>query len=207
MNLPVGPKAPLPIEFFKLGMWPVDTLEARQKKFGDTFRVGPENPPLIYFSSPNALKTIFTAGPEQLLSAGVKVLKPLIGLNSLILLEGRDHERQRRLLMPPFHGQQINIYGQQILDVTENLMRQTKLGEVKVLRQVMQEITLRVILKALFGSSQEQQYEQLLRLTRSLLDSVGNTLGFFSVILSIPSKRLGRLESLGTFFAISTRSG
>lgn len=202
MDLPNGPQAPLPIEFFKLAMWPIATLEARKKKFGDTFRVGPENPPLIYFSSPEALKTIFTAGPKQLSSSGIEALKPLIGKSSLILLEGKEHERQRRLLMPPFHGQRIHVYGRQILDIAENFIQNIEAGETIVVRKAMQEITLRVILSALFASKQEQHFEKLVRVTSSLLDSVGNTFGFFLLFYPFLQTDLGSWSPWGKFLRI-----
>lgn len=202
MDLPNGPQAPLPIEFFKLAMWPIATLEARKKKFGDTFRVGPENPPLIYLSSPEALKTIFTTGPDQLSSSGVKVLKPLLGLNSLILLEGEKHKRQRQLLMPPFHKQRIHIYGHRILGITKNFIQQIKPGESRVVRKAMQEITLRVILSALFASNEEKDLEKLIKLTGSLLDSVGNTLGFFTLFYPFLQKDWGEWSPWGRFLKL-----
>lgn len=86
---------------------PLETIEARRQAYGDDYRVSQPDakPALVYFSSPQALAAIFTAKPEQLSAGrGNQILKELIGEHGIVLLEGAAHQRQRQLLMPPFHG-------------------------------------------------------------------------------------------------------
>lgn len=126
MRLPDGPKTPPFLQTLQWIVRPLETLDTRAQKYGDTFRVlGKQLPPLLYFSSPQALQEIFNAPPEQLSSAeGNDILKPLLGECSLILLGGERHRRQRRLLMPPFHGERMRAYGQLICTITEQVMNQ-----------------------------------------------------------------------------------
>lgn len=174
MRLPDGPKT---LPFLQTLQWiarPLETLDARAQKYGDTFRaLGNKLPPLLYFSSPQALQTIFTADPEQLCAGGNQLLLPLLGEHSLLLLDGERHQRQRQLLMPPFHGERMRAYGQLICAITEEVMSQYTPGKPFAVRSAMQEISLRVILSAVFGLHSGPRFEQLRQLLSSMLDSFG----------------------------------
>ena len=173
MRLPDGPKT---LPFLQRLQWivrPLETLDARAQKYGDTFRVlGNNLPPLLYFSSPQALQAIFNADLEQLNSSeGNKILKPLLGEHSLILLDGKSHQRQRQLLMPPFHGERMRTYGQVICAITEQMLSQWKPDKPFAVRSAMQEISLSVILNTVFGLHSGPRFEQLRQLLSSMLDS------------------------------------
>jgi len=148
-------------------------------KFG-----GDNEPPFIYVSNPQAIKEIFTADPEVFESGrGNGVLRYLVGDNSLLLLDGEPHQRQRRLLMPPFHGDRLREYGQLICDITETVTAEWTVGQPLIIRTYTQEITLRVILQAVFGLNQGERYTQLRHLLSTLLASfdspLSSTLLFF----------------------------
>ena len=110
---------------------PLDVLEERAQQYGDTFALGRDtSTPLVYFSNPKAIQQILTTDSEMFeIGGGTSVLKFLVGENSLILLDGTKHQRQRRLLMPPFHGERMRAYGKVICDITEEVMSQWKIGE------------------------------------------------------------------------------
>ena len=167
MRLPDGPKNPPFLQRLQWIVRPLETLDARSQKYGDPFRVRSNKlTSILYFSSPQALQTIFTADPEQLNSAeGNKLLKPLLGEHSLILLDGKSHQRQRQLLMPPFHGERMRAYGQLIGAITEQVISQWLPGKPFAVRPAMQEISLRVILSAVFGLLSGPRFEQLRKLT------------------------------------------
>jgi cytochrome P450 len=101
---------------------PLDVLDTRFQLYGDNFRVSSPDrqPALLYFSSPDALEALFTAKPEQISAgSGNAILKPLLGEHGVVLLEGTAHQRQRQLLMPPFHGDRMRSYGEVIQAITQ----------------------------------------------------------------------------------------
>lgn len=171
MNLPDGPKTSAFLQTLQWLVRPIETLDTWAQQYGDTFRLlGNQLPPLVYFSSPDALQTIFTADPEQIRSTQKsEVIKPLLGEHSIIFLDGDRHRRQRRLLIPPFHGERMREYGQLICTITEQVMSQWTSGSF-VVRRAMKEISLRVILSAVFGFQKGVRYEQLRQLLNSLFD-------------------------------------
>ena len=173
MRLPDGPKTPAFLQTVNWILRPLDVLDERAHKFGDTFRVlGDQQPPLLYFSSPTALQTIFAAPSAQLSSADSnKILLPLLGEHSLILLGGAAHQRQRQLLMPPFHGDRMRAYGQLMVDITRQVMQPWCLNQAFAVRPAMQEISLRLILTAVFGLHEGTRFEQLRRLLSDLLET------------------------------------
>lgn len=116
MKLPDGPQTPA---FLQLSQWiasPLELLETSAQRYGDTFtlRLG-RIEPMVFLSSPQAIQEIFTAAPEQFeVGRGNDILRPFLGDQSLIMLDGNRHQRQRRLLIPPFHGDRMRAYGQLI---------------------------------------------------------------------------------------------
>ena len=85
---------------------PYDFLDHCAKNYGDTFTVRLMGfPPLVMLSDPQAIGEIFATDAKQF-DAGKnnEILKPLLGNNSLFLLDGDRHKRERKMLMPPFHG-------------------------------------------------------------------------------------------------------
>jgi unspecific monooxygenase len=130
----------------------------------------------VFFSHPQAIEKIFTADPKQF---GVtSILRRTVGDNSLILLEGDRHQQQRQLLMPPFHGERMRAYGQLIFQIAEQLTSQWTKGSDITIRPFMQEISLQVILQAVFGLNQGERCQQLKPLLISLLNFTSSPLIF-----------------------------
>ncbi len=172
MELPKGPKTS---SWLQLIQWignPFDLMDECVKTHGDTFtlRLG-SLPPMIFFSDPQAIQEIFMADTNQF-DAGQanRLLRPLVGDNSILMLDGDRHQRQRRLMMPPFHGERMRTYGQLICEITEQVMSQWIIDKPFTARAAMQEITLEVILHVIFGLRQGSRYQQLKSHLASLLD-------------------------------------
>ncbi|XHX78583.1 MAG: cytochrome P450 [Stenomitos frigidus ULC029] len=184
---------------------PLETLEARSQAYGDDYRLSQPDvtPALVYFSSPAALEALFTAKPEQLTAGrGNQILQALLGENGLVLLEGAAHQRQRQLLMPPFHGDRMRSYAQVIQDITTQAMSQWSLGTTFTVRPVMQAISLQVILKAVFGLGEGQRYEQLQQALSRMLDGFGSPIS--AMLLFYPSlqKDWGAWSPWGRFLRL-----
>src|SRR5439155_16409567 len=79
------------------------------------------------------------------------ILGPILGRKSVLVLDGARHLRERRLLMPPFHGERMQVYGRMIREITDRVIARWPLGRPFPVHREMQAITLDVILRAVFG--------------------------------------------------------
>ena len=103
-------------------------------------------------SHPDHVRSLFTAKPEQAPSlTGESPLRPIVGPNSVLTAIGARHMRQRKLLLPPFHGEAIEHYTQMIADAAEREIDRWPIGEPFALAPRMQAITLDVIMAGIFG--------------------------------------------------------
>ena len=177
-SLPNGPTLPVFIRLFKFVTQPVSYLEDLTQTYGDTFTVwGRRNTPIVYFSQPQALQQIFNADASKLEAGrGNRGLKFLLGDNSLVLLDGDRHQRDRQLLTPPFHGERMRAYGQTICEISRSVSDNWKIGKPFNIRQSMQEISLRVILRLVFGVDEGEKFQQLRQLINSLLEVTSSPL-------------------------------
>jgi cytochrome P450 len=133
---------------------PVDFLEQQWRRYGDAFSINfPGFGRMAYFAAPDTVKQIFTGDPEALHAgeANGRVLEPALGKFSLLTLDESGHMRQRKLLLPPFHGERVRRYGELIEAIAAAEVERWPLGSPMQLRPRMQAITLDVILRAVFG--------------------------------------------------------
>ncbi|MBD2571243.1 cytochrome P450 [Anabaena lutea] len=171
-NLPQPIKMPLWLRRIKFIMQPVKYVEDFAKIYGDSFTLsGSGDSRLVYFSQPEALEQIFTADPSHFeVGRGNRGLRFLLGDRSLMLMDGEPHQRQRQLLTPPFNGERMRAYGQDIQEITRQVSDNWQMGKPFNIRESMQEITLRVILRVIFGLDEGEMFEELRRSLCSLLD-------------------------------------
>ncbi|MGQ4646558.1 cytochrome P450 [Lyngbya aestuarii] len=207
MTLPNGPRTAKFLRFLrllKLIFRPLKYLDDYSQRYGDIFKIGGEkSPPFVYVSNPQAIKEIFTADPELFESGrGNGILRYLLGDNSLILLDGEAHQRQRRLLMPPFHGDRLREYSQLIGDITEEVTNRWTVGEPFLIRSYTQEITLRVILQAVFGLAEGERFTQLRQLLSTFLGAFGSPLSSSMLFFGWLRQDWGPLSPWGRFLRI-----
>src|SRR4051812_17802544 len=124
-----------------------------KRELGDVFALRtPEPNNLIVTSLPDDVRSLFTAKPDEAPSlAAESPLRPIIGPDSVLTSLGERHMRQRKLLLPPFHGEAIERYTQAIAEATEREIDTWPLGEPFALAPRMQAITLDVIMAGIFG--------------------------------------------------------
>lgn len=202
MRLPNGSRTPWILRAIQLTFRPLEYMETYAQRYGDPFTVG-KPPGAVYFSHPKALQEIFTAAPEVFtIGSGDGILKDLLGADSLLLLNGERHQRQRRLLTPPFHGDRMRAYTQLICDVTKQVTAQWEIGEPFLVRSSMQEITLRVILQAVFGLHEGQRFDQLRQLLSSMLDSMSSPFSSILIFFSSLRRDWGPLSPWGRFLRL-----
>src|SRR6185436_12435698 len=112
MSLPPGPREPPLLQLAQWMFRPLPFLERQAAQHGDLFTVRlPGIGDFVFVHSPELIKQVFTADPEVLRSGQAnRLLGPLLGAHSVLLLDGEPHLRQRRLLLPPFHGERMQAY-------------------------------------------------------------------------------------------------
>ena len=123
-KLPHGPRVPPPLQLLKWVFAPLPFMQACADRYGDTFTVRQLGfPPMVFFTDPGAIRQIFTGDPDQFRSGKANaVFEPFFGPNSLLLLDGARHRRERRLLMPPFHGERMRLYGEMMCEIADRSM-------------------------------------------------------------------------------------
>jgi cytochrome P450 len=119
--LPPGPTGPSPAVFARFLLKPGEFLEGCRERYGTPFTVRLSSQRTVVITDdPAVIKQVFTADPTKAL-AGVSnvVLRPLLGPRSVLTLDDPEHMRQRKLLLPPFHGERMELYGEVIREAAE----------------------------------------------------------------------------------------
>jgi cytochrome P450 len=162
-GLPPGPSEPRIIQTLWWLTRPVSFMESCRRRYGDAFSVrfiGFERP-TVFLSDPAAIRALYTEQSNGLPRGRTIALRPILGADSVLLLEGAEHIARRRLMLPPFHGQRMRSYQSIVEDVAGAEISSWPLGETFSLHPRMQAITLEVILRAVFGVADAQRREQL----------------------------------------------
>jgi cytochrome P450 family 110 len=157
---------------------PLDYLDNCAKKYGNIFTVrfvGFE--PLVFINHPQAIQQIFSTDAQKFDSGRSNYLvKALLGEKSILLLDGDRHKRERKLLMPPFHGEKVKSYAELICQITDKVASKWEINRPFLARDAMQEITLEVILNTVFGISSGDRYQRLKPLLADFLDATNSPL-------------------------------
>jgi cytochrome P450 len=180
VGLPPGPRTPATYNTLRLAMRPLETLTAWRRRYGDMFTVrflifGTG----VYVSDPAAVRGLLT-GDQSDLHAGEanEPISPLVGDHSVLVLDGPEHLRQRRLLLPPFQGSAVHEFRTIIRGVAEAEVSRWRPGERLVLRDRMRALTFEVICRAVFGVTEPERVERLRAALAPIMD--GSTIGFFT---------------------------
>ncbi len=187
-GLPPGPRLPAAVQTARLIARPVPFFEDCRRRYGETFtarvlRAGT----MVFVSEPASLKRLFAADRQNTIAPGRNVvLAPILGQRSLLLLEGEEHLRRRKLMLPPFHGERMRAYEQVMAEATEREVAGWPLGDRFRLHTSMQAITLEVILRAVFGVEDDRR---LTELRRNLVGTLAATRSPLAVGLTIESLR------------------
>jgi len=179
----------------------LDYLEQDYQSYGDIYTIKFSNfPPQVIISNPQAIQEIFTADCKLFESGtGNQIVLPLVGPNSLFLLDGNQHLQQRKLLMPPFHGERMKAYAQIIRNTTETVVNNWTPGNSVIAQSTMQEISLEVILHAVFGLSEGERYQQIKPLIINMLNFFSNPLSATFLFIKPLQQDLGAWSPWGGF--------
>jgi len=160
---PPGSRTPSLLQAASYARDPLGFLIKLQRRYGDIFSLKfPFFGRIHYVAEPTLVKALFTGSPDQFHAgeANGTAFEQALGPNSILTLDGAAHMAQRKLLLPPFHGERIHAYGDLIREVTRKQMESWPVGETFALRPHTRRITLTVIMRAVFGSHDEDRLER-----------------------------------------------
>jgi cytochrome P450 len=173
MSLPPGPRSPAVVNSLRFAYRPLAMLREWHRRFGDVFTVrllgfGSG----VYVADPEAIRELFT-GDQSDLRAGEanSFMEPILGAHSVLVLDGPEHLRQRKLLLPPFQGSRVAAFREVIRDVAEREIAGWRPGAELVLRERMRALTFEVICRAVFGVTQPDRVERLREPLLAVVDS------------------------------------
>ncbi|MBE9145435.1 cytochrome P450 [Planktothrix mougeotii] len=203
MNTQLPPASQRPA-FLEKGYWiadPLDYMDTHVREYGDIFTnyILGVNTPWIFVSHPQGIQKILTDDVFEAPGSLNTILEPLTGNKSIFLLEGDRHKRERKLLMPSFHGERMRDYGELITDITQKVINQFSEKETFLARETMQEISLDVILKVVFGVYTGERYSQLKQLLSGMLDVFKSPLSSSFLFFPILQQDFGSWSPWGYF--------
>jgi cytochrome P450 family 135 len=164
MPLPPGPSEPAAIQMYEWVARPTALLRRCQARYGEPFtlKIAWSDAPMVFISDPAEIKRVFAA-PQDVLRGGESssVLEPFAGPHSILLLHGAEHLRQRKLMLPPFHGDALARWR----DTIAALAHQELDGWTQPVRSLerMQALTLEVILRVVFGAGDPELRDAIRR--------------------------------------------
>lgn len=198
---PDGPKAPALFQLINWLVRPFEYLEECVGRYGDVFTLRLFGlPPLIFIANPQGIQEIFSADAKSFdVGKTNDLARPILGDRSLILMDGSRHKKERKLLMPPFHGEKVKSYAESICQITETVTSSWQINQPIIARNVMQEITLKVIMQTVFGFSEGERCEQFHSLLANWLDLIASPLRSSVIFLKFLQIDLGAWSPWGNF--------
>jgi cytochrome P450 family 135 len=198
MELPPGPRAPAIWQTIAWMSRPGAFMRAVHTRYGDpaTIRTYWTEEPMVLFSSPDAVRAVFRLDPA-IAPAGQswEFLRPFAGQHSILLLDGPEHLRERRLMQGPFHGERMRAFAPMIGELARAELGSWS-GRVVALER-MRELTLEIILRVVFGARDPAEVAALREVIDAALDTVRSLPWVLS--MALVRKDLGPRSPWGRF--------
>jgi cytochrome P450 len=179
MPLPPGPRTPKTVQ--TIGWWarPIAFLEQCRERYGKRFTIELlATPPFVMVSDPDQIKAVLTAPPDVLHPGeGARILEPIVGSKSVILLDEAPHLEQRKLMLPAFHGERMQRLAGLVTEVVERETAAWPREEPVRLHPRLQAVTLEVILRAVFGLDPGERMDGVRRRLTEMLEIGAKPLG------------------------------
>jgi cytochrome P450 len=169
-GLPPGPRRPLALQTLRYGLDPYGFFESAHRAFGDVFTARATGETWVVLAHPDAVRELYTHGADEVDSGVANVaLRPLLGTQNVLLLDGDEHLRRRKLVLPPLHGERLRVYEELIREATRREIATWPLGTAVPTLPRMHSITLQVVLRAVFGVDEGPRLDSLGALLRGLV--------------------------------------
>jgi cytochrome P450 len=193
-GLPPGPRmgrVPQTAIWSRRAQW---LLEQSRARFGPMFtlKIAYEGD-WVVITDPELVKQVFTGDPRIFHAGeGNQILRPILGENSVLVLDEKKHIGQRKLLLPPFHGERMQAYGEKMTEIAAREIESWPTGVPYKLRPRMQAITLEIVIETVFGVHGGERMGQLRDALRDFLDLTSDPKALLPILLVGPD-RLNRV--------------
>lgn len=157
---------------------PFRLLDETQRRYGDVFTLplpfapNAEKAALVAVADPAIIKEVFALGPDEAHAGEANiVLKPFLGVHSLLLLDGAAHLRHRKMILPAFHGERMLAYGRTMMELADDAIDRMPVGRPFRVHGPMQSLTMEVIVRTVFGVEDARRFGELKRVLTKSLDA------------------------------------
>jgi cytochrome P450 len=190
-TLPPGPRLPRLVQTAAFMFFPRRFFDLCRRRYGDAVTFGTLfDSRFVMLFDPELVKELFKGPPEQLRAGEANApLGPIVGSRSVLLLDGAEHIRHRRLMLPPFHGQRMTAYESAMREAADRAIDEWPVGEPFALLPSMQGLTLEVIMRAVFGLEPGPLDDELRRRLRAMLDPIASSTLSLLVLMATAARR------------------
>jgi cytochrome P450 len=190
-GLPPGPRLPRALQTLAFMFAGPRYLEWCRRRYGDAVTLGTLfDQRFVMLFDPSLVKQLFQGSNEQLHAGEANaLLGPILGDRSVLLLDGAEHLRHRKLMLPPFHGRRMQSYAESVRDAADREIDSWPVGEPFALMPSMQSLTLGVIMQAVFGFAPGPAEARLRLALRDMIEPIARPRG---LLLMFTLGRLGR---------------
>ncbi|MCX5748356.1 MAG: cytochrome P450 [Proteobacteria bacterium] len=200
-SLPAGPTTSPVVAMARWLFTPLAMLDGLSKQYGNVFTLRlPRLPePFVFFAEPEAVRALWHGDPDVLRAGEAnELLRSVVGAHSLLVLDGDAHLRERRLMLPPFHGDRMRAYGAAMRDATLRELARWPQGRAFPIHGAMQAITLDVILRTIFGVGAEAAQLAPLREALVRYTTLGTSWLGTALLLLVPPAQASRIQRAAT---------
>lgn len=200
-RLPPGPRLPRILQTAGFLFGGARFLDACRRRYGGVVRFSTLfDSTFVMVFEPAMIKEVFKGSGRRLHAGEANaLLGPVLGQRSVLLLDEDEHMRHRRLLLPQFHGARMQAYAEVMRAATDVEIDSWPVGETFALRPSMQSLTLRVIIRAVFGYQPGEAADELARRLRTMVTPVARQRGL--LVLTLMARLGGNDRASRTFEA------
>jgi cytochrome P450 len=198
-TLPPGPKLPKLVQTLGFIFAGRRFLDACRERYGDVVTMSTAfDSKFVMVFDPDLVKKIFQAPPDRLRAGEANaLLGQVLGERSVLVLDGAEHLRQRKLMLPPFHGKRLKAYEDTMRAAADRAIDSWPIGEPFTLMPAMQQVTLDVIMHAVWGLEEGPRAEELKRRVRAVIEPLSRRFGI--VVLAMSGGRFGDRKAVQRF--------
>ena len=170
---------------YRIMVDPIRWYKHWRKRFGSTYLVPAINGDVVVTSNPENVRRLFKLRSDETKPFAMDAVVPVIGRGSIFLLSGVRHRKERRILMPPFHGERMRSYGDAIRQIAERAASRWEVGKPVDIAEDALDLSLEVILRAVFGVTTDERVAEYKVLIEDLVNR------FHPILAFAPFLRIG----------------
>ena len=193
---PPGPPLPPLLQTLGFLLAPARYIDSCRRRYGNVVTFSTKfDMNFVMVFDPALLKQVFQAPPDRLHAGKAnELLGQVLGERSVLLLDGDEHLRQRKLMLPPFHGKRLKAYDGVMTEAADKAVDSWPVGVEFTLMPSMQSLTLEVIMRTVFGFEEGARKDELQRRIRAMLDPVSRRFGI--LVLALSNGRFGSSSAM-----------